>query len=212
MAEINLNAKERIISKKSANKRSRKEGRIPGIFYYKNQEPIPIEISEAALKPIVFTSETNIISLQIENHNDQACILKNIQFDPVTDRIIHVDLQGISRTEKIEIEVPVTITGNAAGIKQGGILQQSLHRITIKCLPSDIPQHLEIDVTNINLGEAIHVSDIHYPNMDIVNSKDAVVVSVVTPRAEKEAVPAVEGAEEAAEPEVIAKGKVEKEE
>jgi large subunit ribosomal protein L25 len=211
MAEITISADKRKISRKSANKQLRKNGKIPGIYYHKKREPIPIEVSASALKPLVFTSETHIISLDIENTETLSCILKNVQFDPVTENIVHFDLQGISRDERIEIEVPIVYIGNPAGIKQGGILQQSAHKLLIECLPADIPEHIEVKIEHLTIGDSIHVSDLLVENFKIISAHDAVLVSVVPPKVEKEAVPVVES-EEAKEPEVISKGKVEKEE
>jgi large subunit ribosomal protein L25 len=211
MAEITLSADKRKISRKSANKQLRKNGKVPGIFYHKKSEPIPIEVSTSALKPLVFTSETHIISLVIEDNPSLSCILKNIQFDPVTENIVHFDLQGISRDEKIEIEIPIVYIGNPSGIKQGGILQQVAHKLLIECLPADIPEHLEVKIDHLNIGDAVHVSELVVEHFKILNAQDAVLVSVVPPKVEKEAVPAAEG-EETKEPEVISKGKIEKEE
>jgi len=212
MSEIALKAKERKISRKSVITQLRKSGNVPGVFYHKKEESIPIEVSESSLKPFVYTSETHIIALSIENKLEMPCILKNVQFDPVSEKIIHFDLQGISRDEKLEIEVPVVLVGNPVGIKQGGIIQQSLHKLHVECLPADIPEHIEVNITSLNIGDAVHVSSIQLEKLKILNSADAVIVSVVTPKIEKEVTPAVEGGEESKEPEVISKGKVEKEE
>ena len=141
MAEITLSANKREIVRKSTNKQLRKNGRIPGIYYHKSDDPVAIEVNESTLKPIVFTSETHIISLAIEGGKDLPCILKNVQLDPVTEKIVHFDLQGISRDERIEIEVPILYTGNPVGIKQGGILQQVIHKLHVECLPVNIPEH-----------------------------------------------------------------------
>ncbi len=211
MSEIALKAKERKISRKSVINQLRKSGNVPGVFYHKKDDSIPIEVSESSLKPIVYTSETHIIALSIENKLEMPCILKNVQFDPVSEKIMHFDLQGISRDEKLEIEVPVLLSGNPVGIKQGGILQQSLHKLHVECLPADIPEHIEVIITNLNIGDAIHVGSLQVEKLRILNTPDSVIVSVVAPKLEKEPTPVAEG-EEAKEPEVISKGKVEKEE
>lgn len=211
MSEITLIAKERKISRKSVINQLRKSGNVPGVFYHKKEDSVPIEVSESSLKPLVYTSETHIIALSIENKLEMPCILKNVQFDPVSEKIMHFDLQGISRDEKLEIEVPVLLSGNPVGIKQGGILQQSLHKLHIECLPADIPEHIEVVVTNLNIGDAVHVSSLQFEKLRILNTGDSVIVSVVAPKLEKEPTAVAEG-EEAKEPEVISKGKAEKEE
>lgn len=210
MAEISLNASVRTKGNKGDVKKLRRNGKVPGVFYHKQSEPQVIEVTEASLKPLVYTSEAHIVSLKVEGQEDRSCILKDIQFDPVTDRIVHFDLQGITTDEKLEIEVPVVLVGSAAGIKKGGILQANLHKLSIECLPADVPEHIQVDITNLELGSSIHVKDIVSDKFTVLNSEDAVIVSVVAPKVEKEVSPE-EAAEAAKEPEVITKGKAEKE-
>ncbi|MCU7494879.1 MAG: 50S ribosomal protein L25 [Ignavibacteria bacterium] len=209
MAEITLNANERQKSNKGANKQLRRQGVVPGVFYSKGQEPVLIEVPELALKSLIYTSEAHIVSLKVGDRDSLTCVLKDVQFDPVTDKVVHFDLHGITTTDTMEIEVPILLVGNAAGIKQGGVLQQVLHKLDIECLPKDMPEHLSINIEKLNLGESIHARDLAFENITVLNAPDAVIVSVVTPRAEKEA---AEGEAASAEPEVIAKGKAEKEE
>jgi len=207
MAELTLNANERVTNRKSDNKKLRREGKVPGVLYGKGIDPVSIEVAEGALKPLVFTSEAHIVGLQINENASISCVLKDVQFDPITDRIVHFDLQSVSQDQKIEVEVPVVLVGNAAGIKGGGILEHGAHRLSVKCLAKDLPEHIEVNVEKLNLGEAIHVSDLQLENIEILNSEDTVLAAVVAPKAE---VAPAEGAE-AREPEVISKGKVDKE-
>jgi large subunit ribosomal protein L25 len=110
-----------------------------------------------------------------------------------------------------QLEVPIKYHGSAIGIKEGGILQQVLHKLEIECLPKNIPSHLDVDVTDIKLGAAIHAGDLKFENINILTPADSVVATVTHPKVEKEPV-VEEVVEGAAEPEVIAKGKTEKEE
>ncbi|MGE5364142.1 MAG: 50S ribosomal protein L25 [Bacteroidota bacterium] len=208
MAEITLNANERSISRKSANKQLRRDGSVPGVYYGKNIQPVAVSVLEQSLKPLVYTSEAHIVSLVVDGKEPVSCILKDIQFDPVTDKIVHFDLQGISSDEKLEVEIPILLEGNPEGIKQGGVMQQSLHKLDISCLPMFMPEHLVVNVSKLAMGESIHVADLKFDNIEILTAEDAVIVSIVTPRAEKET--AAEG-EAQKEPEVISKGKVDKE-
>lgn len=208
MAESILIAKERKTTRKSDNKQLRKNGKIPGIYYSKNQNPVAIEVLESAINPLVFTSEVHIISLKLGENEALSCVLKEIQFDPVTDKVVHFDLQGVSKDEIIEVEVPIVFVGNAEGVKSGGVLEQTLHKLDIRCLPKDMPEHLEIKIDKLGLNESLHVKDLKFENIEIVNSPDTVVAAVVTPRAQAEPV----AGEELKEPEVITKGKAEKEE
>ena len=214
MSEISVQAKKRTLSTKGVVNKLRREGNVPGIYYTKNVEPIPIYISEGALKPLVFTSETHIVNLQIDENEELKSILKNVQFDPVTDRVIHFDLLGISADQEIEIEVAVVLEGQAKGVREGGVVQHSLHKLQVSCLPADIPEHVVINVAELGVGDSVHVKDLKIEKAKILHHDDVIIVSVVIPRAvvEPTAAVAVEGTEEQAEPEVISKGKQTEEE
>lgn len=211
MEKVLLEASERKTGgTKSSRKTLRKSGRIPGVFYARNIKPVAIDVPENVIKPLVFTGETNLINLKV-NNEEYDCIIKDVQFDPVTDRIVHFDLLGLTSGEKFTLEVPLLLKGSAVGVKDGGILQQHLHKLEIECLPANIPQHLEIEVTDLKIGDAIHIKDLQFENIEILNQPGTVVVSVNHPKVEKEPTPE-EAAEEPAEPEVIGKGKEEEEE
>lgn len=211
MEKVLLNAKKRTQIDKAARSLLRREGKIPAVFYSKHHEPIPVEVEERLVHPMVFTSKTHLITLSVDKDKEFECIIKDVQFDPVTDRIVHVDFLGLQKDEKIQLEIPVQLVGSAIGIKEGGVLQHMLHKILIECFPSDIPAHIEIDITDLKLGQAIHISDLKPEKYTILNSEESMIASVTHPRVEKEAVPVEESAEPA-EPEVIAKGKQDKEE
>lgn len=214
MAEIVLAAKKREVGNKGASKELRRNGVIPCIYYSKGKDPIVFSVEEVALKPLVFTSETHIINLSFENEEPIGTIIKDIQFDPVTDRVVHVDFHGITLGQKLEIQIPINFTGSAIGVKEGGILQEVLHRLDVECLPRHIPENLVVDVADLAIGDSIHIRDLEFENITILNHEDSTVVSVITPRVEEvedEDEDQIEDAE-SAEPEVIAKGKEEEEE
>jgi len=212
MDKVILEAKKRQISTKSALTQLRKSGRVPGIFYSKHHEPLPIDVETNSLNPLVFTSKTHLISLKVDSGDTFDCVIKDVQFDPVTDKIVHFDLIGLEVGEKVNIEVPVQLVGTAVGIKEGGVLQQLLHKLEIECLPGDIPEHIEIDITNLKKGQSIHIGELNFPNITFLQSADAIVVSVTHQRAEKEVTVAVDTGEEMKEPEVISRGKTQEEE
>lgn len=210
MDKVNLTANKRIEISKASRSALRKNGRVPGIYYSKSSEPIAIDVVENMINPLVFTSKTNLINLQLNDGSEHECIIKDVQFDPVTDKVVHFDLLGLTKGEKIQIEIPVQFLGNAIGIKEGGIMQVNLHRLEVECLPKDLPPHIEIDVTNLHIGETVHVSSLALENITILNPSDAAIVAIVHPKVEKEVVEEAEA--QPTEPEVIAKGKAEKEE
>jgi large subunit ribosomal protein L25 len=215
MEKVVLKAGVRETNKKSDKNKLRRDGFIPGIYYSKHDQPISISIAENLLNPLVFTSETHLISLLLDAGQEHDCIIKDVQFDPVTDKVTHFDLLGLTAGEKFQLEVPLQFIGSPAGIKEGGILQQFLHKLDVECFPQDIPQHLEINIQDLSIGDSIHVKDLKFENIEIINDEDTVIVAVSHPKVEAEPVAATEGVvegEESAEPEVIGKGKTDKEE
>jgi large subunit ribosomal protein L25 len=211
MDKVTIEAKKRQISTKSALTQLRKKGRVPGIFYSKHHQSLPIDVEANALNPLVFTSKTHLINLKVDTGESFDCVVKDVQFDPVTDKIIHFDLIGLEVGEKVHIEVPVQLVGSAIGVKEGGLLQQFLHKLDIECLPTDIPEYIEVDITNLKKGHSIHVGDLKVDKITFKQSPNSIIVSVTHQRTDKEAQPAVE-TEEIKEPEVISKGKAQEEE
>lgn len=213
MEKTILKASERKDFSKSHTKKIRKDGLIPGVFYLKNTSPIHIDVIDKKINPLIFTSKTHLISLELEGHEEYECIIKDVQFDPVTDRVIHFDLLGLTRGEKITLEIPVQLVGTPVGVKEGGIIQHVRHKVQIECLPKDIPEHIVIDVSSLKLGDSIHIGDLKYEDLEFLESAESMIVQVTHPKVKEEAV-TEEGAEgeEPAEPEVISKGKQEEKE
>lgn len=189
----------------------RYKGDVPGIFYGHSKSNIPVTISEKSLKPLYKTSAASIINLKLDDGSSYRCILKDVDFDPITDKPIHFDLYGVNENEVLTIEVPVLLTGGTPqGVKEGGILQHILHRLKISCLPKDIPDHVEINVATLAINKSIHVADIKVPNATIAENAKTAIVAVVPPVIEKAPeVAATEAAVAPTEPEVIGKGKKE---
>lgn len=209
MSEIAVTAEVRKDIGKKA-KQLLSQGKVPGIYYGHGQKNIPIAIGERVLQPLYKSSAANIINLTLDDGSAHTCILRDVQFDPVTDRPIHFDLFGLNENEELTIEVPVTVTGTAQGVRDGGILQHVLHRLRISCLPKNIPDRLEIDVETLEINKSIHVRDLTIPNVKVLENESSTVVAVVPPTVlkEAEAAPGALPAEAApTEPEVIAKGK-----
>lgn len=207
-----LEAEVRETGSKQASKLVRKNGKVPGIYYSKHDSPIHISVTEKAIHPLVYTAETHLISLQVDG-NVYDCVVKDIQFDPLTDKIVHFDLIGLTTGETFQLEVPIQLRGTPIGIKEGGIVQQMIHKLEIECLPKDIPQRVEIDITNLKIGDSIHVKDLKLENITILNTEDSVIAAVSHPKIEKEVVEeGAAAAEEPTEPEVIGRGKAEEEE
>ncbi|HLB00551.1 MAG TPA: 50S ribosomal protein L25 [Bacteroidota bacterium] len=186
----------------------RREGMVPGIYYIRGEANIPFTVTGKSLQPLIYTTESHIINLKFNDGGVKKCILREVQFDPVTEKPIHVDLLGLRENEEITLEVPVVVTGGTpVGVREGGILQQSIRALKVSCLPKNIPNHIEVNAGELKMNEFIHVRDIRLPDATILAHEEDTILGVIPPTVEKEV--AVEpGAEvEAAEPEVIGKGK-----
>jgi len=206
MEEVVVKAEIRTFKTKGERNQARRMGKIPGIYYAAKEEPIQIITTEKYLKPLVYTTESHIVNLEIEGMPAKKCVLKEVQFDPVTDKIIHFDLQGLVGS-KVELEIPIVLRGPAKGEKDGGIVEHMLHKIKVVCPSNEIPEHIECDITNLKIGEALHVRDIKLgEGFTIHHSGDAVVVAIVPPKGYTVSEAKTE-TEEIKEPEVIKKGK-----
>ena len=159
METIVLGVEPRIIKKGDAEK-LRKNGIVPAVVYHKGEETVAIGVNELALKKIVHSAESHIIDLQFPDGKIKRSFIKDVQFHPVTDRIIHTDFQLFSADEIIELEVPVAVSGDSIGVEKGGKLQIILHALTIKGKPENMPDHIVIDVTALQIGHSLHVKEI----------------------------------------------------
>jgi len=205
MAEIILQAEIRELKGKKVGS-LRREGRIPGIYYIHGEDNLNISITEKSFTKLIHSKGISTINLTFGNGIEKKCIIKNIQFDPVTEKPIHVDFQGLRADEKLTIDVPVVITGGTPqGVRDGGMLQQIIHRLKISCLPGDIPSQIDVNAEKLLINQSIHVKDLVTENYTILENENSTIVAILPPLVEKEVSPAP--TEEVAEPEVVAKGK-----
>jgi large subunit ribosomal protein L25 len=212
MSEIVLEAQIRKDLKKRA-KSVRKRGLIPGIYYGHGEKNVPVETTLTNLRPIVYTKDTHIISLKLDDGSQHTCIVRDIQFDPVTDTITHFDLLALKADEKVTIEVPIILKGTAKGVKDGGMVQHALHKLEVRCLPRYIPENISIDITELAIGDSVHVKDLSLQEIEILENEETTIVGVIPPTVMKEPEPVVESAlEEPTEPELVGRGKKEEEE
>lgn len=207
MSEVVLNATLRTSTGKRA-KLVRAGGNVPGVFYAHGEGNVSIEVPRLSLAPLIHTSETHVIDLRVGDGVSKKCILRDVQFDPVTDRPIHFDLQGLLEDEELTIEVPVVLTGGtAAGVRDGGMLQHIIHKVKISCLPRHIPEKIEINVALLGINDFVHVRDLNIPNVTVLENQENSVVGVLPPTVEKAPVAAAVTEEAPGEPEVVAKGR-----
>ncbi len=214
MQTFELQAKQRTIGGTRKARAVRRNEMFPAVVYGHGMEPLAIEVPDKAfLKAIHTKAGANVlISLQVEGvkMKESTCRIKAIQHNPVTDKIDHIDFMVISLTEKITVKVPIVLLHieDAPGIKEGGSLDLVHREIEVECLPTQIPEKIEIETKAMKINDSVHAKDLTLPQgVQCMLPQDEVVVAIHPPRAE-EVKPAEEGA---AEPEVIEKGKKEKE-
>ena len=209
MEEIFLEAELREGKGRAKSKDLRESGYLPSVVYFHGKDAVSIKVSRSALLKLVHQHrlESVIINLKIKDDKKakgRPCLVKEIQYDPVREDIIHIDFNEISLTEAIKVNVPVATKGESIGVKQeGGSLEHLLWEVEVECLPTNIPKEIQVDITALKMGDAIHVKDIVFPaGVKPLNDPTAVVLHVVAPMKEEVPAEAVEG-EAATEPEVI---------
>jgi len=214
MKELVVEVKSRGDLGKNASRRLRSQGQIPAIVYGARKEPVPIVVDPKKILEIIHSESgvNTIFQLGLaEKEARRHVMIKEYQVDPVKGNLIHADFVRIQMDEVIEVDVPVQVTGEAAGVKlDGGILEHVTRQVRVSCLPGDIPEHVTIEVAALKIGDALRVSDL--PRSDryrILTETDQTLVVVSPPAKEETVAPAAEAAPAApVEPEVIKKGKV----
>lgn len=152
-----------------------------------------LTVSNDAVRKLVYTPDIYVVELDI-NGETRMAVLKDIQFDPVKDNILHIDLLEVGDKKPVVVEVPVKLEGHAEGVKAGGKLSLSMKKLKVKAIYTNIPERLVINVDNLGLGKSLAVGDLHFENMDLVNAKNAVVCAVQLTRAARGAAAAAAAA------------------
>ncbi|OGX11650.1 MAG: hypothetical protein A2Y42_03075 [Omnitrophica WOR_2 bacterium GWB2_45_9] len=212
MEEIILEAQIRKDSGTGRVNRLRKQAIIPAVVYGEGRKTLTIQVRSKDFVNLMSAhhGESFVLNLRIKEdlkNEDKAVLIKQVQHNPVTDDIVHIDFNEISLTKKIRVKVPVAAKGESVGVRQdGGVLDHVLWEIEVECLPTQIPKSVEVDVTALKVGDSIHVRNLVIPQgLKVFNDPEATVLAVVAPIKE-EAAPTVEEALAAgakAEPEVI---------
>ncbi len=180
MSQVILSAEPRVPGQTGA-KQLRRNDRVPGVYYAKGQDPVHFSVPTLSLRPIVYTAEAKTVRLEVGGKG-LICILKDVTFDPITDKILHFDLLGVAAGEKIAVEMPLHIVGNAVGVRDGGVLEQVMHKAHVKADPTTMPEHIDVDITNLGRGKAIHISDLSIPGVEFTDRPDAVIVACHAPK------------------------------
>lgn len=187
MKEISVTGQKRSDLGKKASKLLRKEGLVPCNIYGEEKDEkglpvsLPFTVSEAELRKVVYTPNIYVVNINIDGKNHTS-ILKELQFHPVTDKLLHVDFYEINEQKPITIGIPVKLTGLAQGVRDGGRMNLSIRKIDVTAKYQDIPECLDIDVTNLNIGKSIKVGDLHFDGIELATSKNVVVCSIKATR------------------------------
>ena len=216
--ETLVEAKPRQANGKNAARRVRKAGSVPAVVYGAGKDALAVSVDPKQIGRILHSDagHNSIFDLQLDGEQTKAMIV-DWQYEPIKGALLHIDLKRIAMDQRLTVEVPILLKGEAYGVKtEGGILEQVLREVEIECLPADIPGHIDVDVSELKFGQVLRVKDLSYDKdkLTFLTPEDQVVAHVVAVKEVVEPTPeaaATEAAAAPAEPEVIKKGKQEAE-
>ena len=199
MSENKLTAVSRSDRGKNAMRRLRKNGMVPAVFYGANYETMAVAVKTKELEASI-SHRRGLVNLEIEGQGNYEVVFREVQRDPMTDLIKHVDLLGITRGEKMTARVQVVLTGMPVGVKtSGGILEFNKRYLEIECFPKDLPENITLDVSGLDIGDSIHVEDLKLEAITILDSKKSTIALVAAPVVAKTAAVGIEGGAEGEE-------------
>jgi large subunit ribosomal protein L25 len=214
MERMSINVEKREEVGKGAARSLRRKNMIPAVLY-RAGDSLPVQFSKKDLSRFINTTagEQIMVNLQFGDGSSRFALMKDYQTDPANGELLHADFFEVSLTEEVEVTVHVTLVGEPIGVRRdGGILQYLLREIEVECLPDKIPGHIEVDISNLEIGQSIRVGDLRPgEGIKVLNDPDEVIINIVAPAVE-EAAPVEVAAPEIKEPEIIKKGKKEEEE
>ena len=182
MDVITLEAQSRALGT-SAARAVRREGDVPCVLYGPHAEPVHFRVPRLSLRPLIYTSETHRLTIKVDGE-EYDCILKDIDFDPVSDFPIHADFFALTAGEVITMTVPIVTVGVSLGVQAGGVMSQALNDLRVTCLPKDIPSQIEVDVSQLEIGDSIHVSDLSLEDVTIETDPSRTIISITAPTLE----------------------------
>ena len=200
MKEINVSGQARNATGKKASKLLRKEGMVPCNLYGEKKgenglpEALAFQASFAELRKAIYTPHVYVVNLNIDGKEHKA-IMKELQFHPTTDALLHADFYEVNETKDITVGIPVNLTGHAQGVRDGGRLNLSIRKIDVTAPYKNIPEKLDIDVTALEIGKSIKVGDLSFPGIELATSPEVIVCSVKMTRAAMSAAAAEEAAQ-----------------
>jgi large subunit ribosomal protein L25 len=217
---VTLQAKSRTDTGKGAARTLRRQGYIPGVIYGHGEQTRACQVERKQVEKLLTSgsSESTIIDLKLEDGATSAVLIREVQVHPFRSEVLHIDFLAVRKGEKVKLEVPVRLVGLSPGVKEGGIMEHLRHDVEIRCIPSKIPEALDLEISEMDIGDSVTVADLEVPeDVEILTDAAATIASVVPPavRVEEEVAEEVEAegvVEEEAEPELVGRGKPAEEE
>lgn len=210
METVEIQIEPRESDGKGRARRARREGKLPGVFYGPKSTAVPLELDRKEfLTRVAHLEGSHLIRIKSGSPAlaDKVALVKELQYHPVTGEVIHADFYEVDLSEKIRVKVPLHFVGKAVGVVRGGILQPVVREIDVECLPMDIPEFFDVEVSALDIGDSLHVTELTMPEgVTAASESDLTLVTVVPPSIEEAptpaeaAAPAAEGAEAAAAP------------
>lgn len=179
-----LSAAPRSTQGKNAARQLRRQGRVPAVIYGHGERSESLSVDRLALEKLLarISVENTLISLEVEGREAQRTLIREVQWHPYKNSILHIDFFHVHAGEKLRVDVPVRLVGTPVGVREGGgVMDQVLYDLHVECLPRDIPEVAEVDVSGLEVGESLRVSEVTIPNATILNDADLPVASVVAP-------------------------------
>ncbi|MGH1363555.1 MAG: 50S ribosomal protein L25 [Calditrichia bacterium] len=162
--------------------RMRRAGRVPGVFYLHGEDPVALAFDAKTLSYFI-SHNRGLLDLQIEGEKAaRKVVLKDVQYDPITENVLHVDFMGVVMGEKMTVMVALSLIGEPVGVKNGGRLASPIRELEVECLPKDIPEVLEVDISGLEIGDSIHIDELSFADVTILADGRDLVASVEMPR------------------------------
>jgi large subunit ribosomal protein L25 len=205
MEEIRIKAETRSDRGKGPARRLRTQGAIPAILYGRDVQPVALSISAKDWRTLAAHARSNaVIKMELNDSSpalERPVMIKHVQRAPVDHSILHIDFLQVSMERVVQVEVPVHFTGNPVGVVNGGVVEQHLRSVMIESLPGQIPERIDIDISNLDIGDSIHINEISLPGVKMLDHPDVAVVGVTPPEAEAAVAPSTVAPEETAKEE-----------
>jgi large subunit ribosomal protein L25 len=195
MAETDLHVEKREQTRHGTSKKLRQEGKVPGIFYAQNEDAVPVSMNQIEIQYLAH-SDIYVFNVIFPDGTIRKSILREVQTNPVDNSLVHVDLFGVKLTQKVRLSIPVLFIGVPIGVKEGGILEHLIREVEVEGLPLEIPEHIEVDVSHLNIGDGIVLKDILIEKIKFITDENHPVANVIHPKVVQEVVPEEEQIEE----------------